>query len=219
MSTCLRLLSAVAVLMQLGAAGCATQKVSMRSGPRAFTESDYDRVYTAWTREAHPYAFGRLADVLDATATFESWEFRWAYVVRYAHDHALPTESRTALLRTTLEDAAAHHRFFVTLIGTDWRESDLTSERSAWRVLLVDEAGRVTAPLEIERIERPTPAERVYFSSVTPQRQTFRIVFPATHADGTATIAADTRVIVLRFTGAQGTVDLRWEIDTGAAAP
>lgn len=213
-----RSISTLAVLLLAGAAGCATQKVSMRSGPRAFTESDYERVYSAWTREAHPFAFGRLADVLDATATFESWEFRWAYVVRYAHDHALPTESRTALLRTTLEDASAHHRFFVTLIGTDWRESDLTSERSAWRVLLVDEAGRVTAPLEIERIERPTPAERIYFPSITPQRQTFRIVFPATHADGTATIAPDTRVIVLRFTGAQGTVDLRWELDTAEGA-
>ncbi len=189
----------------------------MRLGPRAFTETDYDHVYQAWTREAHPFALGRLADVIDATATFESWEFRWAYVVRYAHDHALPTESRTALLRTTLEDARAHHRFFVTVVGTDWRESDLTSEQSAWRVLLVDEAGRVTAPLEIERIDRPTPAERIYFPSVTTQRRTFRIVFPATHADGTPTIAEDTRVIVLRFTGAQGTVDLRWELETPAA--
>jgi len=199
-------------------AGCATPHVSMRLGPRAFTETDYDAVYERWTREAHPFAFGRFEDILDVTATFESWEFRWAYVVRYAHDHALPTESRTALLRTTLDDAREHHRFFVTLAGSTWRESDLTSDQSAWRVMLVDEAGRVTAPIEMERIDRATPAERVYFPSVTPQRRTFRIVFPATHADGTPTIAEDTRVIVLRFTGAQGQVDLRWEIDTAAAS-
>jgi len=197
------------------AVGCGSRPLQIRPTARSFTPDDYHRIYSDWTRSVDDFSFGRLADILHATATFESWEFRWAYVVRYASDYGLRTEGRTRLLRSTLADAQQRHRFFVTLIGGQYRESDLTDERSAWRVLLVDEDGRQTRPIEITRVRRAGAAERVYFPSVSRHRQIFRIAFPTQHPDGTPVLAPDAEYLILRFTGAQGKVDLRWDFEPG----
>lgn len=208
---------AAALLFAL-ALGCGGRKLPIQPASRSFTADDYERIYDDWTRDSDEFAFDRLQDVLHVTATFESWEFRWAYVVRYAADYSLQTDERTRLLRSTLADAQQRHRFFVTMVGNRYRESDLTDERSAWRVLLVDETGRQVRPIEVTRVRRPGAAERVYFPSVSQQRQAFRIAFPTQHPDGTPVIAPDAAEITLRFTGAEGTVDLRWELDPDAPA-
>ncbi|MEZ4340936.1 MAG: hypothetical protein R3B82_30295 [Sandaracinaceae bacterium] len=208
--------SAVAVALLLAAAGCGTRRLPMHPSSRSYTPDDYSQIYEDWTRGSDDFAFDRLEDILHVTATFESWEFRWAYVVRYAADYSLSTPDRTRLLRSTLADAQERHRFFVTMVGNRYRESDLTDSGSAWRVLLVDHDGRQTRPVEITRLRRPGAAERVYFRSVSTQRHTFRIAFPTQHEDGTPVIAPDAEEIVLRFTGAEGTVDLRWELDPNA---
>ncbi len=192
-------------------AACVTPIVSLAPATHAFTAEDYSEVYAAWTRDAEPFDFGRLKSVLFVTATFESRELRWAYVVRYAHDFGLSTDARNAMLTASLSDAAEHHRFLVTLGGEPWRELDLTHERGAWRVLLVDDRGRQARPLEIEKITKPTPAEKVYFPSLTPFRQAFRIVFPVQHADGYPTIPPEARFAALRFTGPEGRVELKWD--------
>jgi hypothetical protein len=201
------------LLLGVAAAGCATTKVSLRPEPRSFTARDYEGVYDAWTRDADAFEFGRLSDILNVTATFQSWEFRWAYVVRYAEDHSMRTEERAEMLRASLADARERHRFFVTMSGQKWRESDLTADETVWRVMLVDEAGEQTVPVEIERVERPGSALQAYFPSVSPFRHAFRIVFPVRRADGSPTIRDDARLAILRFTGPLGTVDLTWEFE------
>lgn len=203
----------------VGAAACGGgAPLSMRTEPRAFTPEDYDRIYTRWTREANGFELSKLQDTLHVSATFQSWEHRWAYVVRYASDYSLDTNARTELLRASLADAEQTHRFFVTLAGQEWRESDLTSERTAWRVVLVDDRGATIAPSELVRVPRPGPNERGYYR-ITPFRQVFRVAFPAHHPDGSLTIAPDARRITLRLTGSQGTVDLVWELEPTESAP
>ncbi|MFO0695594.1 MAG: hypothetical protein U0230_18680 [Polyangiales bacterium] len=206
--------TAVAVLLVAlpWASGCASSAVSLSEGPRSFTETDYDRVYKRWTRSQDDFAWSRMADVLHVTATFESWEFRWAYVVRYAHDYSFDANERDEMLRASLADSQGRHRFFVTLAGQRIRENDLTGRLSAWRVVLVDAQGHQIEPLEIERVRRPTPAEQVYFPSVNPHRMVFRIVFPARLGDGRPSIPEGSSKVRLRFTGARGTVDLTWDL-------
>ncbi len=200
------------------AIGCGGRALSIRPSARSFTPDDYDDLYGDWTRDSDDFAFDRLQDVLHVTATFEAWEFRWAYVTRYAADYSLDTDERTALLRSTLADAEQRHRFFVTMVGNQYRLSDLTDERGAWRVLLVDAEGRQTSPIEITRLRRPGAAERVYFPSINVQRHTYRIAFPTQHPDGMPVISPDAEEVRLRFTGAEGAVDLTWELDPAAAA-
>lgn len=191
------------------ACGGPSADLSTRNG--RFTPEDYPKVYAKWTRDADEFSFGHLHDVLNATATFLSAEFRAAYVVRYAHDHGYTTDERERLRDSSLEDAKIDHSFFVTLAGTNYRESNLTSEMSAWRLLLVDPKGRTTAPSKIDRVRRATPAEQEYFPSVSPFRHTFRVSFPKDHPDGTAVMAPEAKYFILRFAGPEGVVDLRWD--------
>jgi hypothetical protein len=206
--------SAVAVLLaavlSVGTVACGTPSVVLAPSRETFTARDYERIYARWTRDADEFSFGRLDDVLNASATFESVEFRRAYVVRYAADFSLTTEARDEMIRAQEAEAAAAHEFFVTLAGKRFRESDLTNERSAWRVLLVSADGAQFVPIEIARVRRPTPAEAKYFASVSPFRQSFRITFPAQRPDGSPVFSSRSPYALLRFTGPQGTVDLKW---------
>lgn len=208
----------VALALASTMVGCGASYVSLAEGPRAYTPDDYETVYERWTRESEYFAWSRFEDTLNVTATFESWEFRWAYVIRYAEDHGLEGEARDTLLRTSLADTHDRHRFFVTLGGRIYREQELTSPNSAWRVMLVDPEGRTVAPAEILRVRRPTPAERVYFPSINSFRYTFRVVFPAERADGTPTIPRDAEQMILRLTGPRGRVDLTWSLQEPEAS-
>jgi len=194
--------------------GCASHPLSLRPATYEVTPDDYEDVYRAWTREADAYAWSQLRDVLHITATLESSEFRWAYVVRYARDYGLDPSARTEMLEATLQDAVDHHRFYITLAGDVYREGNLTKRDSAWRLVLIDADGRTTAPSHIERVRRPSAAERVYFPSVSPFRYVYRVVFPARRADGTPSIPPSAAEVTLRATGARGTVDLVWELET-----
>src|SRR5690606_23815516 len=106
--------------------------VTLEPRAKSFTPDDYPAVYERWTRAARPFNFGELRNVLNVTATFESREFRWAYVVRYAHDFGLATDARNAMLAASLGDAGKHHRFFVTVGDGRPRDYDLTSEQTGW---------------------------------------------------------------------------------------
>ena len=195
--------------------GCAPQKITLEPAPRTFTPKSYPQVWEAWTREEESFAWKELAHEIFVSATFESWEFRWAYVVRYAYDYSLTPEARDEMLDASLASSRQEHRFFVTLAGMDFRESNLANRASAWRVLLIDPEGNQTSPVLMERVRRPTAVDRVYFPQVNSFRQTFRLTFPAVDANGRKTIPDGASHVVLRFTGARGRADLTWRLEPG----
>lgn len=207
-----RRLSIVLGLLAVVVSGCGVETVSLARGPRPYTESDYEHVYDRWTRSEDEFSWATMADVLRVSATFEAWEFRWAYVVRYCHDFSIDVTERDAMLRATLADSEQTHRFFVSLQGERFRESDLTGRMAAWRVLMVDAAGRQTQPTELQRVQRPSPAQQVYFRHITPHRAVFKIAFPVVRDDGSPTIPPGTTEVRLRFAGARGRVDLVWQL-------
>ena len=207
----LRFPTLACVFALAGLIACAAPVVSLRPPPKSFTPDQYPEVYERWTRSSDPFDFGQLRTVLHGTATFESREFRWAYVVRYADDFELATDARNAMLTASMADADQHHRFFVTIGGGKPRELDLTDEEGAWRVLLLDDRGRMVRPVEIQALGGGTGSERVYFPSMSSFRRAFRLVFPAFHDDGQPTIPPEAMFAVLRFTGPEGQLDLKWE--------
>jgi len=206
---------ALVVLPLLGASAsaCADPKVSLGTGPREYTDSDYAQVLERWTRSKSLVTLGELETPLTVTTTFESWDFRWAYVVKYASDYRLTVEQRRSLLERTLAETRASHRFYVALYGTKPRWSDLTRPYSAWIVRLIDEEGNETAPSSIDYIVRPGPLEKIYFPYSTVFRNVFRVTFSTTTPDGRATISPHARWFGLRFAGAEGNEELRWEIE------
>jgi hypothetical protein len=213
-STALR--SLLTALLLCGASGCTEPQVSLASGPREYVASDYAFVLKKWTRTESLIQLSELDDKLTVTATFESWDFRWAYVVRYASDYRLTVDQRRELLERTLRETEDNHEFYVALYGTNWRWSDISRATSAWIVRLIDDQGNETAPSKIENIVKPGPLERRYFPYTSVWRRAFRIRFPRFTVDGRPTIAPSARWFGLRFAGAEGNEELRWVIASDA---
>jgi hypothetical protein len=196
--------------------GCAEPNVRLAEGPREYSPTDYEIVLERWTREKDLVVMNQLDNVLTATATYESWDFRWAYVVRYAEDYRLTVDQRRSLLERSLAESRKSHSFFLALFAQRYKWSDLTLEDPAWIVRLIDDQGTETAPTEIEPVKKPGAIERTYFPYTTPWRQAFRVRFPHSRADGRPTISPSARWFGLRFAGAQGHQELVWNLDARA---
>ncbi len=205
------------LLAALAICACAEPRVSLGTGPREYVPTDYPQILKKWTRNESLIVLSELSDELNVTATYESWDFRWAYVVRYAADYRLTIDQRRELLERTLNETAQDHEFYVALYGTAWRWMDLSRPTSAWIVRLIDDQGSETAPAKIESIPKPGPLEYQYFPFTTVWRRVFRIRFPRQAPDGRPTIAHNARWFGLRFAGAEGNEELKWEVETGGA--
>jgi hypothetical protein len=198
---------------------CGARDIHLGRGLREYTATDYPRVLDKWTRTRSLFVASELDDVLTVTATYESWDFRWAYVVRYAEDYRMTVDQRQTLLERSLAETDESHQFFVSLYAQRHSWGDLTTADSAWIIRLIDELGNETAPVEIEAIRRPGAIERTYFPYTSPWRRSYRIRFPVARADGRPTIARNASWFGLRFAGAQGNQELLWKVGHPHANP
>lgn len=203
----------VAALALGGSSGCAAEKVSLREGPREYVATDYEDVRDKWTRTEDLITLAELDNLLQTTVTYESWDFRWAYVVRYAENYRLTIDQRSKLLDKTLEETQTGHHFFVALTGGNRRFNDLTKPDSAWIVRLIDSTGNEVAPDDIKAIKRPNAIEKTYYPYITVFHLAFRIRFPKFNAEGKPSVSDKAEWMGLRFAGAQGSSELKWYID------
>ena len=207
------ILAAIALAGLAGLAGCAAPTVTLQEGAREYVATDYDAVLDRWTRTERLFSLSELETHLTVTATFESYDFRWAYVVRYAQDYRITIDQRKKLLEKALDESRRQHHFFVALYGGERRYNDLTKPNSAWIVRLIDDTGNETAPQEIIAVKKPNAIERNYFPYNTSFRQAFRLRFPRVTPEGSPTISPQARWVGLRFAGAQGASELVWKLE------
>jgi hypothetical protein len=204
------------VALLAASSACTEPKVRLGEGPREYVPTDYDTVLKRWTRSDQLILVSELDNVLTVTATYESWDFRWAYVVRYAEDYRLTVDQRRALLERELAETRKVHQFYIALYAQRHKWNDLTSEQPAWIVRLIDDEGNETTPSDIEVIKKPGAIELTYFPYTTPWRSAFRVSFPRVRADGRPTISPQAGWFGLRFAGAQGNEALVWELESPA---
>lgn len=207
-----RSLGILAAWLTLSGSGCSRPLVDLGEGPREYVATDYETVLRAWTRSAQLTTADQMDNVLTVTATYESWDFRWAYVVRYAEDYRLTVDQRHQLLERSLSQSRDRHAFYVALYAQKHKWNDLTAKEPAWIVRLIDDEGTETAPTAIDVIKRPNAIELTYFPYTSPWRSAFRIRFPKVRSDGRPTISHDARWFGLRFAGAQGNQELVYEV-------
>ena len=187
--------------------------VSLAEGPRPYDGSEYGSVMDRWTRTHSLIRLPTVDDRLTVTATYESWDFRFSYVMRYARDYRLTVEERQAMLDKSLLETQTAHKFQIALYGSlPPRMTDLTRPNCAWVVRLVDDQGNETAPTRIEQLLRPTGIDKAYFPYLSVWRQIFKVDFPKTKTDGSPTVAKNAKWVALSFSGAYGQDEIRWAL-------
>jgi hypothetical protein len=209
----------LALATSIASSACAGTKVNLREGPREYVATDYEDVLDDWTESSSLVTLRDLDTLLQPTATFESWDFRWAYVIRYVDDYRVTIDQRKKLLESTLEETKNGHHFFVALTGGNRRFNDLTKPESAWIVRLIDSTGNEIAPDDIKFVQRPNAVEQTYYPYITPFHLVFRIRFPRTNPEGKPTIAPNAEWFGLRFAGAKGSTELVWDLDRDEPPP
>jgi hypothetical protein len=198
------------VLAAIGVTSCASRRVvtvDFSEKPRAYLPSDYDAVYTRWTR--HEYVLRDADKALEVWATMKSWDFREAYVARYAADYALTAADRETLRKGQLDSVRKYYEFHVTAQSADLKWNDLDKSNTAWRVALLDALGHELAsePVKLQRL--PDAYERSFFPSKTAFTKTYSVRFIAP-AEGDFE-GAKSGALMLRFTSPIGRIELLWK--------
>jgi hypothetical protein len=190
------------------AAGCVEKHVvDFSETPRDYVAKDYEHVYKRWTRHQKVLQWPDVA--LEVWATFKSWDFREAYIERYAEIYSLSdTDEKT--LRVSQQDVFhTAYEFHVTAQSTNYKWNDLEKSSSPWRATLIDALGHELAPEYIKVVKLPEAYEQAFFPAKTPFTRTYAIRF-AVPAGGTEFAGTKSGAITLRFASPIGRVELEW---------
>jgi hypothetical protein len=198
--------------------GCPVVQVNFSETElHSFEPSDYERVLERWTRDEEVYVLDGLDNALTVTATFQSWEYRQAFIDRYAYDFRLTDPERRTLETTQRGELESAHVFLVAATATRTEWADLSAADTPWKIRLVNDQGDVLAPLPdahdppgIEPLEDVTPAQKAYYPYINVFRQVFMIRFPRSLPDGTPVLRPGVESFTLEFAGALGRAELHW---------
>jgi hypothetical protein len=199
-------------LLVLAAAFAACQsdkaaRVDFSDKPRSYVSAEYGDVYERWTR--HDFASHDVEKALEVWATYKSWDFREAYVERYAATYSLSDADRTTLRSAQRDAFHKAYEFHVTAQSANYKWNDLEKSSSPWRVTLLDALGHELQPEGSIKVEKlPDAYEREFFPAKTPFSKTYSIRFVAAPSGEFAGIKSG--AIILRFAGPLGRVELSW---------
>ena len=201
---------ALLLLATIGAA-CASQKqfrVDFSETPRDYLPTDYSGVYERWTR--HDFAEHDVDKALEVWATFKSWDFREAYVEKYAAIYSLPDADRTKIRQGEREAYRTVYEFHLTAQSANWDWNDLEKSTTPWRLTLVDALGH-ELPSERVRIQKlPDAYEREFFPAKTPFSKSYSVKFNIP-APGGDFVGAKSGSLTLRIASPVGRIDLIWK--------
>jgi hypothetical protein len=199
-----------AVLALAAFAACQSDKavrVDFSDTQRNYVSTDYPEVYERWTR--HDFALKDTEKALEVWATFKSWDFREAYIERYAASYSLPDAERATLRKGQRDAFTRALEFHVSAQSANYKWNDIEKSSSPWRITLLDALGHELQPDLPIRVEKlPDVYEREFFPSKTPFTRTYTVRFVA--PAGSEFAGLNSGAITLRFSSPIGRVELTW---------
>ena len=186
-------------------------RVDFSETPRDYVGKDYERVYERWTRHQEVFVDADVA--LEVWATYKSWDFREAYIERYAEIYSLSDGDEKTLRESQRTILGEAYEFHVTAQSSNYKWNDLEKASSPWRATLVDALGHELAPEYIKVVKLPDAYEYAFFPKRTPFTKTYAIRF-AVPADGAAFAGTKSGAITLRISSPIGRVEL--DVDSGS---
>lgn len=207
--TVLSALGAGFCLPTLCLAGCRSGRppsVDFSEGSRNFLPDDYRDVFDRWTRHARLLSANEGA-VIEAWATLKSWEYREAYVEKFAASYSLSREDKAALRAAEIQKARQFYDFHLTVQTTDFRWNDLHKRDSTWRISLSDGTGDEIYPEDVEQLRLPAPYELVFFPERTAFSRAYSVRFDKPDPESLGPVSGE---LILRITGPMGGIALNW---------
>jgi hypothetical protein len=201
---------AAATIFSLSVFACQPSPVDLSHGSREYVPADYEDVLERWTRRDK--SFEDFDVNLSVAATYWSWDFTWAYAVKYAKLYGMNEQKGTAFRKKLLQEKQKHHEFFLSVATQEPEWNDLSDKDSIWRIVLIDDQKRQIPPLDIELVEPVTTAHRTFFPHLKLFSHGYRVRFPRTGPKDTAFVREETSHFILQIAGPEGKVRLKWRI-------
>lgn len=202
-----------AFICTLAGGACAqsqSRPVDFAEVSREYRGRDYPSVHEAWTRRAKLVNVD-VGTVIEAWATYKSWDFRQAYVAYYSEIYSLSDSERAALLQSQLEASRAGYEFHLIVQTTSDRWNDLDRRTSPWRITLLDGAGADLSPTSINVAKLPELYESQFFPDRTEFSRTYVVTFTRPAGESEGFVGAASGRLQLRIASPMGSVEMTWE--------
>lgn len=206
-----------AAVVVLGAplwpAGCRSgrpEPVDFSERSHNFLPDDYRSVFDRWTRHAR-LVLATEGTVIEVWATLKGWEFREAYLEKYAQAYSLNPQERAALRAAELEKARSFYDLHLSVQTTDQRWNDLHKRDSPWRVSLRDGTGDVIYPTDLDRLKLPLQYEMVFFPERTAFTRAYGVRFERPESTESGFTGPVSGELTLQVSGPLGSVEATWD--------
>jgi hypothetical protein len=154
---------------------------------------------------------------MEIWATFKSWDFRQAYIAKYAKVYDLADNERDTLAKSQLDTARAVYEIHLVAQSTNDRWVDFGKKDSPWRFTLLDGTGAELAPTAIKSEKLPDAYESEFFPSRTPFSHTYTVRFVRPDGGSDAFVGPSSGRLILRIASPVGKVEVSWEAKDGGA--
>ena len=194
------------------AVGCAMSRpptVDFSESTKPYRNEDYQEVFEAWTR--HAKMIEDIGTVMEIWATFKSWDFRQAYVAKYAKVYDLADGERNALAKSQMETAHAVFEIHLVAQSTNDRWNDFDRRTSPWRITLLDGTGAELAPTSIKVEKLPEIYEYEFFPTRTLFSRTYTLRFVRPEGTGESFTGPESGRMILRIASPMGKVEVAWD--------
>ena len=200
-------------------AGCASARppsVDFSEATKTYRNEDYQATFEAWTR--HAKMVQDIGTVMEIWATFKSWDFRQAYVAKYAKAYDLADGERDEIAKSQKEMARAAYEIHLVAQSTNDRWNDFERRTSPWRITLLDGTGAELAPTSIKFEKLPEVYEYEFFPTRTLFSRTYTLRFVHPEGTGESFTGPQSGRMILRVASPMGKVEVTWEAkDSGTA--
>jgi hypothetical protein len=200
------------IAMGVAAMGCASsqaQSVDFSGATKHYRADDYAGVHAAWTR--HAKLVQDVGTVMEIWATFKSWDFRQAYVEKYAKAYDLHEGERELLAKSQQEMARTEFEIHLVAQSTVDRWNDLDRRSSAWRITLLDGTGAELPPSSVKIEKVPEIYETEFFPNRTPFSRTYCLRFVRPDGGGDSFVGPESGRLILRIASPMGRVEVAWD--------
>jgi hypothetical protein len=195
------------------AIGCATSRpptVDFSEANKTYRSEDYKAVFEAWTRHAKMVK-NDIGTVMEIWATLKSWDFRQAYLAKYAKVYDLADGERDQLAKSQKETARAIYEIHFVAQSTNDRWNDFDRKTSPWRITLLDGTGAELAPASIKVEKLPEVYEGEFFPTRTLFSRTYTLKFVSPEGSGESFTGSASGRMILRIASPIGKVEVVWE--------